>query len=42
MDQVDSGELTINVAQRRPLTDLAAVHDEAAAGELPGKTILIP
>jgi NADPH:quinone reductase-like Zn-dependent oxidoreductase len=40
--RVDSGELTINVAQRRPLTDLAAVHDEAVAGELPGKTILIP
>jgi hypothetical protein len=26
----------------RPLTDLAAVHDQAAAGRLPGKTILIP
>ena len=31
-----------DVAQRRPLTDLAAVHDQAAAGQLPGKTILIP
>ena len=40
--RVDAGELTIDVAQRRPLTDLAAVHDEAAAGELPGKTVLIP
>ena len=26
----------------RPLTDLAAVHDEAVAGRLPGKTVLIP
>jgi len=40
--RVDAGELKIYVAQRRPLTDLAAVHDQAAAGELPGKTVLIP
>ena len=40
--RVDAGDLTIHVAQRRPLADLPAVHDQAAAGELPGKTILIP
>jgi NADPH:quinone reductase-like Zn-dependent oxidoreductase len=40
--RVDAGQLTIDVGQRRPLADLPAVHDEAAAGELPGKTILIP
>jgi NADPH:quinone reductase-like Zn-dependent oxidoreductase len=40
--RVDAGDLTIDVAQRRPLTDLAAVHDQAAAGEPSGKTILIP
>jgi NADPH:quinone reductase-like Zn-dependent oxidoreductase len=40
--RVDAGDLTIDVAQRRPLTDLPAVHDQAAAGQLPGKTILIP
>ena len=40
--RVDAGELTIDVAQRRPVTDLAAVHDEAVAGGLPGKVILIP
>ena len=40
--RVDAGELRIHVAQRRPLADLPAVHDQAAAGELPGKTILIP
>ncbi|HEX6231525.1 MAG TPA: NADP-dependent oxidoreductase [Jiangellaceae bacterium] len=39
---VDAGDLKIDVAARRPLADLAAVHDEAAAGRLPGKTILIP
>jgi NADPH:quinone reductase-like Zn-dependent oxidoreductase len=40
--RVDAGELAIDVAQQRPLTDLAVVHDEAAAGQLPGKTVLIP
>jgi NADPH:quinone reductase-like Zn-dependent oxidoreductase len=40
--RVDAGHLKIDVAERRPLTELAAVHDQAAAGRLPGKTILIP
>lgn len=40
--KVDAGDLKIDVAQRRPLADLAAVHDDAAAGRLPGKTVLIP
>jgi NADPH:quinone reductase-like Zn-dependent oxidoreductase len=40
--RVDAGDLKINVAERRPLTDLAAVHDQAAAGRLSGKTVLTP
>ena len=41
--RVDAGDLAIDVAQRRPLADLAAVHDQSAAGRLPGgKTVLIP
>ena len=40
--RVDAGVLQIEVAERRPLTDLAAVHDQAAAGRLAGKTILTP
>jgi NADPH:quinone reductase-like Zn-dependent oxidoreductase len=40
--RVDAGDLTIDVAGRRPLTDLAAIHDEAVAGRLPGKIVLIP
>ncbi|MFD0471171.1 hypothetical protein ACFQ0B_24810 [Nonomuraea thailandensis] len=40
--RVDAGELKIDVAGRRPLTDLAAVHDEATAGQLAGKTVLTP
>ncbi len=40
--RVDTGQLKIHVAARRPLTDLPAIHDEAVTGQLPGKTILIP
>jgi NADPH:quinone reductase-like Zn-dependent oxidoreductase len=40
--RVDAGDLQIDVAERRPLADLAAVHDEAVAGRLAGKTVLIP
>ncbi len=40
--RVDAGDLEINVAERRPLADLAAVHDRAAAGRLAGKTVLTP
>jgi NADPH:quinone reductase-like Zn-dependent oxidoreductase len=40
--RVDAGDLKIDVAQRRPLTDLPAIHDQAVAGRLPGKTVLIP
>jgi NADPH:quinone reductase-like Zn-dependent oxidoreductase len=40
--RVDVGDLEIEVAERRPLADLAAVHDQAAAGRLAGKTVLTP
>jgi len=42
VSRVDAGDLKIHVAQCRPLAELRAVHDEAAAGQLPGKTVLIP
>ncbi|OBH32744.1 NADPH:quinone reductase [Mycobacterium sp. E1715] len=42
VNQVDAGNLVIDVADRRPLTDAAAVHDDSDANRLPGKTILIP
>ena len=38
---VDSGQLRIEVAQRFPLAELAAVHAQAAAGALHGKTVII-
>jgi len=40
--RVDAGDLRIDVAARRPLADLAAVHDESVNGRLAGKTVLIP
>ena len=40
--RVDAGDLKIDVAGRRPLTDLPAVHDQAVAGRLAGKTVLTP
>ncbi len=39
---VDAGALSIDVADRRPLADVAAVHDDSDANRLPGKTILVP
>jgi NADPH:quinone reductase-like Zn-dependent oxidoreductase len=42
VSQIDAGQLTIDVAQRRPLSELGAVHQQAASGTLPGKTVLVP
>jgi NADPH:quinone reductase-like Zn-dependent oxidoreductase len=42
VSRVDAGELRIDVAERRPLADLAVVHDAAVAGRLAGKTVLVP
>ena len=42
VSRIDAGELKVHVAAQRPLTDLAAVHDEAVTGQLAGKTVLIP
>ncbi|MFW6689906.1 NADP-dependent oxidoreductase [Streptomyces sp. MAR4 CNX-425] len=39
--KVDAGALRIHVADRRPVTELAAVHDDAGAGRLPGKTVVL-
>ncbi|WP_199818209.1 hypothetical protein [Amycolatopsis sp. VC5-11] len=39
---VDAGTLRITVADRRPLADLPAVHEEATSGRLVGKTVLTP
>lgn len=39
---VDKGAVRIDIAATRPLTDLPAVHREAEAGLLRGKTLLVP
>jgi len=40
--KVDAGELHVDVAATRPLTDLRAVHRQSDAGTLPGKVVLTP
>ncbi|AKV87175.1 NADPH:quinone reductase [Microbacterium sp. CGR1] len=39
---VDSGELTLEVTRRIPLTELPALHAEAAEGSIAGKVIVVP
>jgi NADPH:quinone reductase-like Zn-dependent oxidoreductase len=39
---VDAGDLTVDVAERLPLSKLADVHRRSEAGEIRGKVILIP
>jgi len=39
---VDSGELTVDVTQRVPLSELPSIHAKAAAGELRGKVVAVP
>ena len=40
--RVDAGRLRIEIADRRPLHEAAAVHADSDAGRLRGKTILYP
>ncbi|WP_305790039.1 NADP-dependent oxidoreductase [Symbioplanes lichenis] len=39
--RVDAGRLRLHVADRRPLADLPAVHEEASTSKLPGKTVIV-
>ncbi|BCY10579.1 hypothetical protein L3i22_056670 [Actinoplanes sp. L3-i22] len=39
---IDAGIVRVDVAAVRPLTELPAVHRDAEAGRLRGKTVLIP
>lgn len=39
---VDAGELTVDIARRVPLSELPAIHAEAAAGRLHGKVVAVP
>lgn len=42
VSRVDLGQLRIEVADRHPLDEAAAVHADSDAGRLHGKTILLP
>ncbi|MDI2129447.1 zinc-binding dehydrogenase [Yinghuangia seranimata] len=39
--KVDAGKVRTHVAARRSVTELAAVHADAGAGRLPGKTVVL-
>lgn len=39
--KVDAGLVRLNVAGRRPMEELSAVHEDAGAGRLAGKTVLV-
>ncbi|MFJ6463586.1 NADP-dependent oxidoreductase [Streptomyces sp. NPDC091387] len=39
--KVDAGTLKVHVAAHRPVAELAAVHEDAGAGRLSGKTVLL-
>ncbi|MEU5288905.1 NADP-dependent oxidoreductase [Streptomyces sp. NPDC020755] len=39
--KVDAGKLLVHVAAHRPVAELAAVHEDAGAGRLPGKTVVL-
>jgi NADPH:quinone reductase-like Zn-dependent oxidoreductase len=39
--KVDAGKLRVHVAAHRPVAELAAVHEDAGAGRLPGKTVVL-
>lgn len=42
VSRVDRGELRVEIARRVPLSELAAIHAEAAAGQLRGKVVALP
>ncbi|MCW2873145.1 NADP-dependent oxidoreductase [Actinacidiphila oryziradicis] len=39
--KVDAGKLRLHVAAHRSVAELAAVHEDAGAGRLPGKTVVL-
>ncbi|MFI2487880.1 NADP-dependent oxidoreductase [Promicromonospora kroppenstedtii] len=39
---VDSGDLRVEIARRVPLDELPAIHDQADAGQVHGKVVVVP
>lgn len=42
LERAAAGTLRIEVADRRPLAELPAVHNEADRGALKGRTVIVP
>ncbi|WP_203135662.1 NADP-dependent oxidoreductase [Microbacterium sp. JZ31] len=42
VDLIDAGELHVEIAQRVPLSELPALHEQAEAGTVHGKVVIIP
>ncbi len=41
VSRVDTGRLALHIVDRRPLEELPAVHEDASAGRLHGKTVIV-
>lgn len=39
---VDSGELHVEIARRVPLSEVPALHEQAEAGQVHGKVVIVP
>ena len=39
---IDSGDLHVEIARRVPLSELPAIHEQADAGEIHGKVVVLP
>ncbi len=39
---IDSGDLHVEIAQRVPLSELPAIHEQADAGQIHGKVVAVP
>ncbi|WP_308493391.1 NADP-dependent oxidoreductase [Microbacterium terrisoli] len=39
---IDSGELHVEIARHAPLSDLPSIHQQAAAGQVHGKIVIVP
>ena len=39
---IDAGELRLDISERGVLSDAAAIHERAEAGDLRGRVVLIP
>jgi NADPH:quinone reductase-like Zn-dependent oxidoreductase len=41
-ENVERGDLQVDISSRHPLSELALVHKQSEAGQIRGKVLLIP